>query len=67
MSKIKCIENYKELREMLLKGEKGNAKYFSHRLNISNRTFRRLIKYLREIEKINVKYNKTTKNYSYKQ
>ena len=60
MSKIKCIENYKELREMFLKGEKGNAEYFAAKLNISIRSFYRLVKYLKEIESIDIRFDKHT-------
>lgn len=63
MNDIKCLENFKRLKEMLLKGEKGNARYFSSKLNISTRTFFRLIKYLDEIEEIKTKYNKTSDTY----
>lgn len=58
MNDIKCFKNYKELKEMLRNGEKGNACYFSSKLNISTRTFFRLIKYLDEIEGIKARYNK---------
>ncbi len=58
MGDIKCLENYKRLKEMLANREKGNAKYFSRKLNISTRTFYRLVKYYYEIEGVQIKYNK---------
>jgi len=64
MSKIKCIENYKELKEMLLKGEKGNAEYFSGKLNISSRSFYRLVKYLKDIEVLDITFEKSSGKYS---
>nr|WP_319570031.1 helix-turn-helix domain-containing protein [uncultured Draconibacterium sp.] len=63
MSEIKCFENYKRLKEMLIKGEKGNADYFSKKLGISNRTFYRLIKYLKDIEQLKIKLNTVTNCY----
>lgn len=64
MSDIKCLENFERLKEMLLKGEKGNGYYFSSRLNISTRTFFRLLKYLYKIDGIKVKYDKTGDTYN---
>ncbi len=64
MSKIKCIENYKELKEMLLKGEKGNAEYFAGKLNISIRSFYRLVKYLKDIDGLDIKFEKRSGIYS---
>ena len=63
MGNIKCLENYNGLRKMLFHGEKGNAGYFSTKLNISTRTFFRLIKYLYEIEGIRVIYNRNKNIY----
>lgn len=63
MNDIKCLENFKRLKEMLLNGEKGNTGYFSSKLNNSTRTFFRLIKYMDEIEGIKVRYNKTSDTY----
>lgn len=63
MGDIKCLENYKRLKELLSEGEKGNAGYFSARLNISTRTFFRLIKYLHEIEGVQVFYDKNKNIY----
>ncbi len=65
MSKIKCHENYKVLREMLLNGEKGDAEYFSNKLGISSRSFYRLIKYLKDIENMEVSFDKYNGVYSY--
>ena len=64
MNEIKCLDNYRQLREMFLNGEKGNGKYFTSRLGISIRTFQRLIKYLHIIDNIKVQYNKYS-NYYY--
>jgi hypothetical protein len=63
MSEIRCFEKYKRLREMLTKGVKGDANYFSEKLNISNRTFYRLIKYLKEIDQLNIQFNKNKGTY----
>ncbi len=63
MSEIKCLENYKRLREMLLNGYKGDADFFSKRLNISKRSFFRLVKYLKEIENLSIQFNKNTETY----
>ena len=63
MSEIKCLENYKRLKEMLTKGEKGDANYFATKLGVSDRTFYRLINYLKEIEQLNIKLNKSTRGY----
>ena len=57
MEEIKCLENYKRLREMLLAIEKGYACYFSSKLHVSTWTFYRLIAYLKEIENLDVKYD----------
>jgi hypothetical protein len=59
MDKIRCLENYHQLREMFLKGEKGNAKYFTNRLGISTRTLQRLIRYLNKIDNLKVQYDKS--------
>lgn len=63
MGDIKCLENYKRLKEMLLNGENGDASYFSNKQNVSTRTFFRLLKYLHEIEGMQVVYNKTKNTY----
>jgi hypothetical protein len=63
MSEIQCLEKYKRLREMLIRGVKGNANYFSDRLDISKRTFYRLIKYLKEIEQLNIRFDRHTDEY----
>lgn len=62
MTEIKCIENLKRLNEMILKGAKGDATYFSAKLDISESTFYRLIRYL-EVIGLKIKYNKTKKIY----
>ena len=59
MNGIKCLDNYHQLREMFLKGEKGNLKYFTNRLGISARTFYRLISYLDKMDDIKVRYDKS--------
>ena len=64
MCEIKCLENYKNLKIMLEHGEKGDADYFSKRLGISKRSFFRLLKYLQEIDNMDVNYNKCTGIYS---
>jgi hypothetical protein len=63
MHEIKCLENYKHLREMFSKGEKGNARYFSEKVGISTRSFFRLISYLREIDNMEICYDKENKTY----
>lgn len=63
MSEIRCLDNYHQLREMFLKGEKGNAKYFTNRLGISVRTFQRLIGYLHKMDNLKVHYNKSSDLY----
>ncbi len=63
MGDIKCLENYKRLKEMFSNGEKGDAIHFSNRLGISTRTFFRLLKYLHEIDDIKATYNKNTNTY----
>ena len=63
MSEIKCLDNYHQLPEMFLKGEKGNGEYFSNRLGISTRTFQRLLKYLDKIDNLKVYYDKYADSY----
>ena len=63
MKDIKCFENYIQLRKMLEKGEKGDAGYFSQKLNISERTLRRMMLYLFEIEGIEVKFSRVDNSY----
>ncbi len=63
MNKIRCLENYKRLKEMFKMGDRGDANYFSEKLGISNRTFYRLVKYLKEIEQLNIKYSTQTNWY----
>ena len=66
MSEIKCLDNYYELREMFLKGEKGNMDFFTKRIGIQPRTFYRLLKYLEKIDGINIQYNKFSDVYQIK-
>jgi hypothetical protein len=63
MENIKCLDNYKWLKEMLLKGYRGDADFFSKKLNISRRTFFRLLFYLKEIDNLEVVFNKKSKVY----
>lgn len=63
MNEIKCIENLIRLHEMLLKGEKGDAAYFSRKLGISKSTFFRLIKYLEFIYGYKINYSKIGKTF----
>lgn len=63
MNEIKCLDNYSLLREMFLKGEKGDVEYFVSRLQISPRTFYRLIKYLDKVDGIKIEYNRFSKAY----
>ena len=48
---------------MLLKGVKGDVSYFTENLNISKRTFFRMVKYLEEIEEVNVQFDKYNGTY----
>ena len=63
MSEIRCLENYKKLKLMLMNGKKGDADYFSEQLQISKRSFHRLIKYINEIEPMCVKFCKLNNHY----
>ncbi len=63
MNEIKCIENLKWLKEMLLKGEKGDAGYFSSKLNVSERTFYRLMNYLENMNELKIRFDKTNRTY----
>lgn len=58
MGEIKCLENYKTLKIMFEKGEVGDTVFFAKRLNVSERTIHRLIKYLRDINDLSIKHNK---------
>ncbi len=60
MSEIKCLENYIKLKEMFIRRERGDTEYFTAKLQVSKRTFHRLVKCLKEVERINIKFN----NYS---
>ena len=63
MSEIKCIENYIKLKEMFNRGERGDSEYFTAKLQVSKRTFHRLIKCLKEVERINIKFDKYSNVY----
>lgn len=63
MSEINCIENLKRLNEMLSKGEKGDAAYFSKKLGISRSTFFRLLKYLEDLYGYKINYSNIRKTY----
>jgi len=63
MTGIKCLDNYRRFKEMILKGETGSACYFSSRLKISTRTFFRLIHYLNDIDGLKINYNKANDIY----
>ena len=63
MDELLCLNKLTRLKEMLSHGEKGNAAYFSSRLQISNRTFFRLKAHLEKIYGLKVKYNKIQDTY----
>jgi hypothetical protein len=63
MPEIKCLENYNLLKELLLKGERGSACYFSAKLNISRRTFFRHKKCMERMEGLIIRYNKAGDSY----
>ncbi|MFW6275165.1 MAG: hypothetical protein ACOC2M_00865 [bacterium] len=63
MNQIKCFQNLDRLNEMLLKGEKGDAAYFSAKLDISERSFYRLLNYLKNANGLNIRFNKARKTY----
>jgi len=63
MSEIKCLENYKRLKEMLQNGESGDAEYFSQKIGISTRSFFRLLNYLDKLNNMKPKFNKTSRRY----
>ncbi len=63
MNQIKCFQNLDCLNEMLLKGEKGDAAYFSAKLDISERSFYRLLNYLKNINGLNIRFDKGRRTY----
>ena len=63
MSDIKCLENYFRLRKMFEKGRKGNPEYFAQKLNISVRTFHRLLRHLKETDKMKIDFDRKTQAY----
>lgn len=63
MSKIKCLDNYHELREMFIRGERGNKNFFTRRLGIKPRTFYRLLNYLEKMDGMIIKYDKFSDTY----
>ena len=63
MNQIKCFQNLDRLNEMLLKGEKGDAAYFSAKLDISERSFYRLLNYLKNINGLNIRFDKARRAY----
>ena len=58
MDELLCLNKLTRLKEMLSNGEKGNATYFSSRLNVSTRTFFRMKNHLCKIYGIRLKFNK---------
>ncbi len=50
MTEIKNLENLVRLQEMLYAGEKGDADFFSTKLDVSKSTFYRLVSYLETID-----------------
>lgn len=63
MYDIKCLENYFRLKEMFEKGYKGNPEYFAQKLNISRRTFYRLLKHLKETDNLEIEFDRITQVY----
>jgi hypothetical protein len=63
MTGIKCIENMQRLKELLLKGEKGDAAYFSAKLDVDERSFYRLKNYLEFTNGLKIKFDRTKKTY----
>ncbi len=57
---IKCLDNYIKLKKNFEEGYKRDIGFFCERINVSKRTFHRLIKYMHLINGYNVKYNKQT-------
>ncbi len=51
------------LKELMLKGEKGDAAYFSVKLDVDERTFYRLKKYLEFTNGLSIKFDRTKKTY----
>lgn len=63
METIKCFENYIKLRSMFLRGIHAELEFYTNHLNISQRTFQRLINYLKQIDNIIVVYDKNSNTY----
>ncbi len=63
MDNIKCLENYCRLKEMFEKGYKGNPDYFAEKLNISRRTFFRLLKHVKETDGLKIDFDKSNQVY----
>ncbi len=63
MNQIKCFQNLDRLTAMLVKGEKGDAAYFSAKLDISERSFYRLINHLKNVNGLNIRFDKASRTY----
>ena len=63
MTEIKCIDNLIRLKEMLSKGEKDDAAYFSAKLDISERTFYRLLNCLKNDDGLIISFDRIAKSY----
>jgi DNA-binding IclR family transcriptional regulator len=63
MDNIKCIEKYYRLIELFEKGYKGNPGYFAQKLNISRRTFFRLLKHIKETDNLEIEFDRKTQVY----
>lgn len=63
MDNIKCIDNYYRLKELFEKGYKGNPDYFAQKLNISRRTFFRLLKHLKETDNLEIEFDRKIQVY----
>jgi hypothetical protein len=63
MDNIKCIDNYSRLKELFEKGYKGNPGYFAQKLNISRRTFFRLLKHIKETDNLEIEFDRKTQAY----
>ncbi len=60
---IKCFEKYIALKTLFDNGYKRDINFFCERIEISNRTFHRFIKYLRIINSYSIKYDKHSGSY----
>ena len=63
MDNIKCIEKYYRLKELFEKGYKGNPGYFVQKLNISRRTFFRLLKHIKETDNLEIHFDRKRQVY----